>query len=265
MNSYLNLLTQVTTNGEACENRTGIITYSLFGQQWKHDMDEGFPLLTTKRIFLKSVIHELLWILSGSTNIQYLKDAGVKIWDAWAKENGEVGRIYGAQLRYWKSINGVNDQFADLIKLLKKEPNTRRAVISYWQPGEIHQMQLPPCHYTWQVRILNFKLHMHVVMRSADIFLGVPFDIAHYAFLLHILCDLLRYAPGTLTFSFGDLHLYGNHLDQAFKQINRPPTKLPQCFLNTGHTNPYQYTYEELFNSIYGYAPQEHIQAPVAI
>jgi len=263
MLSYQKLLYDVMENGTPTSNRTGVDTITLWGYQWRHTMREGFPLLTTKKLHLKSIVAELLWIIHGRTDNKFLTDQGVNIWTPWVKPDGTLGPVYGAQLRGWYGCNGINDQLADVLRLLRKEPDTRRAVVSYWQPSELHAMAIPPCHYSWQVRIIDETLNMHVTMRSADAFLGLPFDIAHYAFLLEMLAQDLFCTAGELVFSIADLHLYGNHWTQAMTQRKRLTGKLPVCILP--QKTIFEQTQEGLENSIHGYIAEPHIPAPIAI
>lgn len=236
MKQYLQLLNKVLTKGERRNDRTGTGTLSLFGETFTHNLAYGFPLITTKKIHVKSVLHELLWIVGGHSNIQYLKDNGVTIWDEWADEEGELGPVYGVQARAWRrpvtSFKDANlpryvDQLQNAIDMLIKDPTSRRIMVSMWNPGELEMMALPPCHYAYQFYVRDGQhLDILVNMRSVDIFLGMPFDIAHYAFLTHMVAMVTGYKPGVLKMNFGDTHLYLNHIEQAQTQLARQPMRL---------------------------------------
>ena len=262
MIEYLDLLNEVIAYGTLKEDRTGTGTRSLFGRQIRFRLDEGFPLLTTKKIHTKSIIHELLWFISGDTNIKYLNDNGVTIWDSWADENGDLGPVYGKQ---WRDFNGV-DQLKGLVDGLASNPYGRRHIITAWNPSEIEDMALPPCHCLMQFNCRpygkSFKLDCQLYQRSADIFLGVPFNIASYALLTHMLAGSLGYTPGEFVHTFGDLHLYSNHTDQAFEQLSRKTQPRPNLELRKVN-DLFSYTYDDI--SIIDYNPAPAIKAPVAV
>lgn len=276
MQQYHQALTQVLTQGVASDDRTGTGTLSNFGMQTRYSMADGFPLVTTKKLHLKSIIHELLWFLSGDTNIGYLRQNGVSIWDEWADENGDLGPVYGSQWRRFPTLiadgqdakgpmfrAGARDQILDLLHLIKTKPDSRRMIVSAWNPGEIDQMALPPCHTMWQVRVLGGKLHLQLYQRSADMFLGVPFNIASYALLLHMLAHVTGYAPGDFIHSIGDAHIYSNHMDQVKLQLSRSPKPLPQLQITRPVTDLFDFKYEDFL--ITGYDPDPAIRAPVAV
>lgn len=276
MQQYHQALTQVLTQGVASDDRTGTGTLSNFGMQTRYSMADGFPLVTTKKLHLKSIIHELLWFLSGDTNIGYLRQNGVSIWDEWADENGDLGPVYGSQWRRFPTLiadgqdakgpmfrAGARDQILDLLHLIKTKPDSRRMIVSAWNPGEIDQMALPPCHTMWQVRVLGGKLHLQLYQRSADMFLGVPFNIASYALLLHMLAHVTGYAPGDFIHSIGDAHIYSNHMDQVKLQLARSPKPLPQLQITRPVTDLFDFKYEDFL--ITGYDPDPAIRAPVAV
>lgn len=276
MQQYHQALTQVLTQGVASDDRTGTGTLSNFGMQMRYSMADGFPLVTTKKLHLKSIIHELLWFLSGDTNIGYLRKNGVSIWDEWADENGDLGPVYGSQWRRFPTLiadgqdakgpmfrAGARDQILDLLHLIKTKPDSRRMIVSAWNPGEIDQMALPPCHTMWQVRVLGGKLHLQLYQRSADMFLGVPFNIASYALLLHMLAHVTGYAPGDFIHSIGDAHIYSNHMDQVKLQLARSPKPLPQLQITRPVTDLFDFKYEDFL--ITGYDPDPAIRAPVAV
>ena len=270
MQSYHSLLKQVLASGQRRGDRTGVGTISVFGAQWWHDLSTGFPILTTKKVHWKSVVYELLWFLRGDTNIKFLKDNGVRIWDEWADENGDLGPVYGKQWRTWNSVlflaNSGIDQIAGLIHDLKTNPFSRRHIVTAWNPAEVPLMKLPPCHTLWQCYVRNtdegLTLDLHLYARSIDIFLGLPFNIASYALLTHILADLCNYRPGRLIISFGDLHIYSNHLAQVNEQLDRVPRQLPRLITN-GITD-----IDKLDASMFaleGYDPHPAIKAQVAV
>lgn len=268
MKTYLDMLRFVLEHGERREDRTGTGTLSVFGYQNRYDLAAGFPLLTTKKVHFKSVAHELLWILKGETNIKSLKEAGVGIWDEWADVEGELGPVYGHQWRHFgdpsgKGVGGV-DQMRELVDLIKKSPRSRRLVVSAWNPLDVPRMALPPCHTLFQFYVhTDGRLDCHLYQRSADIFLGVPFNIASYALLTHLVAQATGLKPGTFVHSFGDLHLYLNHLEQAQTQLAREPKALPRLVLNPAVTDLFAFKYEDI--GLENYDPHPAIKAPVAV
>ncbi len=264
MRQYLEIMNKVITEGVFKEDRTGTGTLSLFGHQMRFDLKKGFPLVTTKKIHLKSVIHELLWFLKGESNIKYLSDNGVKIWNEWANEKGELGPVYGVQWRHWKKTNGEEiDQIKDLIHNLKTNPYSRRHIVSAWNVGEIDQMALPPCHSFFQFYVSNNKLSCQLYQRSADIFLGVPFNIASYALLTMMVAQVCEMELGDFVHTLGDVHLYSNHLEQAKEQLSRTPFVLPTLKINPEVKDIFAFTYEDF--SIENYQCHPHIKAEVAV
>ena len=264
MNQYLTLLEHVKQNGQKKEDRTGTGTMSVFGYQMRFNLNEGFPLLTTKKVHLKSVIYELLWFLSGDTNIKFLKDNGVSIWDEWADENGNLGPVYGHQWRSWPTSEGREiDQISNLINQIKKTPESRRLIVSAWNVGEINKMKLPPCHCFFQFYVADGRLSCQLYQRSADIFLGVPFNIASYALLTQMIAHVCGLECGEFIHTLGDAHIYTNHIDQVNEQLRRKPKKLPQIKINPSVKNIFDFRYEDF--SLEGYDPYPPIKAPVAI
>lgn len=264
MRKYLDLLQDVLDNGTAKSDRTGTGTLSVFGRQLRFDLAEGFPLLTTKRIHLKSVIHELLWFLKGETNISYLKDNGVTIWDEWADENGELGPVYGSQWRAWESADGRRiDQIAEVIESIRNIPDSRRHIVSAWNVGEIDQMKLPPCHFVFQFYVAGGKLSCMLTMRSVDTFLGLPFNIASYALLTHMVAQQCDLEPGEFIWSGGDVHIYSNHLEQVKTQLAREPYELPKLKIRRKPDSIFDYTFDDFEFIDYRHHPA--IKAPVAI
>lgn len=276
MQQYHQALQQILDQGLASDDRTGTGTLSYFGMQMRYDMSAGFPLVTTKKLHLKSIIHELLWFLRGDTNVAYLRENGVTIWDEWADAQGDLGPVYGSQWRGFPTLiadgadakgpiyrAGARDQILDLLHLIQTKPDSRRMIVSAWNPGEIDQMALPPCHTMWQVRILGGKLHLQLYQRSADMFLGVPFNIASYALLLHMLAHVTGYAPGDFIHSIGDAHIYRNHMDQVALQLSRAPKPLPHLTIARRVPSLFDFTYEDF--QITGYDPDPAIRAPVAV
>tara|TARA_B110000263_G_scaffold240237_1_gene243231 strand:- start:301 stop:1095 length:795 start_codon:yes stop_codon:yes gene_type:complete len=264
MKQYLDLLSHVKSNGIEKEDRTGTGTLSVFGYQMRFDLNKGFPLLTTKKIHLKSVIHELLWFLTGNTNIQYLKDNGVSIWDEWADENGDLGPVYGSQWRSWSSSNGQSiDQIKNLIDGIKHNPNSRRLIVSAWNVAEIDNMKLPPCHAFFQFYIADNKLSCQLYQRSADIFLGVPFNIASYALLTKMVAQVCELECGDFVHTLGDAHIYLNHIDQVNEQLSRTPKNLPVMNINPVIKDIFKFKYEDF--ELLGYDPDPLIKAPVAV
>ncbi|MDD6364881.1 MAG: thymidylate synthase [Bacteroidales bacterium] len=264
MRQYLDLLRDVRENGVIKSDRTGVGTRSVFGRQIRFDLGEGFPLLTTKKVFLKGIIHELLWFLKGDTNIKYLVDNGVHIWDEWADENGNLGSVYGKQWRSWETTDGrCVDQISDLIDLIRNHPDSRRMLVCAWNPGEVDRMALPPCHCLFQFYVAEGKLSCQLYQRSADIFLGVPFNIASYALLTMMLAQECGLEPGEFVHTFGDLHLYLNHTEQADLQLSREPRPLPRMVLNPEVRSVFDFKYEDF--RLEGYDPHPAIKAPVAV
>ena len=264
MNQYLTLLEHVKQNGQKKEDRTGTGTMSVFGYQMRFNLNEGFPLLTTKKVHLKSVIYELLWFLSGDTNIKFLKDNSVSIWDEWADENGNLGPVYGHQWRSWPTSEGREiDQISNLINQIKKTPDSRRLIVSAWNVGEINKMKLPPCHCFFQFYVADGRLSCQLYQRSADIFLGVPFNIASYALLTQMIAHVCGLECGEFIHTLGDAHIYTNHIDQVNEQLRRKPKKLPQIKINPSVKNIFDFKYEDF--SLEGYDPYPLIKAPVAV
>jgi thymidylate synthase len=246
MQSYHNLLTHILENGTQKGDRTGTGTISCFGYQMRFDLQQGFPLLTTKKVHFKSVAHELLWFLSGSTNIAYLKDHKVRIWDEWADENGELGPVYGYQWRHWQGKNGEQiDQITQLVAQLKQNPNSRRHIVTAWNPADVDDMALPPCHAFWQLYVADGKLSCQLYQRSADVFLGVPFNIASYALLTMLLAQVAGLQPGDFVHTFGDVHIYNNHIEQVNLQLQRAPRALPILKINPAVTDIFSFKYED--------------------
>lgn len=263
MEQYLELLRHVKSDGIKKEDRTGTGTLSVFGYQMRFDLNEGFPLVTTKEIHLKSVIFELLWFLQGNTNIKYLNDNGVSIWDEWANKDGDLGPVYGAQWRSWKTKNKTVDQITEVIEEIKCNPKSRRLIVSAWNVGEISNMALAPCHALFQFYVADGKLSCQLYQRSADIFLGVPFNIASYALLLMMIAKVTKLNLGEFIHTFGDAHLYLNHLDQVDEQLKRKPYALPQMKLNTDIDDIFKFRYEHF--ELNNYQAHSKISAPIAI
>ncbi len=264
MKQYLDLMAHVRDNGVQKGDRTGTGTLSVFGYQMRFDLAEGFPLVTTKKLHLRSIIHELLWFLAGDTNIKYLHDNGVRIWDEWADENGDLGPVYGSQWRSWPngSVDGV-DQIADVIERIKTTPDSRRLMVTAWNPSEVDEMALPPCHCLFQFYVANGKLSCQLYQRSADIFLGVPFNIASYALLTHMVAHVTGLEVGDFVHTLGDAHLYSNHLEQAEEQLSRTPMALPKLVLNTEISKIEQFRYDDF--EVVGYQSHAHIAGKVAV
>ena len=264
MKQYLELLERVLLTGVKREDRTGTGTLSVFGHQMRFDLGKGFPVLTTKKLHLKSIIHELLWFLSGDTNIRYLKENGVSIWDEWADENGDLGPVYGKQWRSWETTSGAHiDQIKLLISQLKNNPDSRRHIVTAWNPAEVENMALPPCHCLFQFYIAKGKLSCQLYQRSADIFLGVPFNIASYALLTHMLAQACDLEPGDFVHTLGDAHLYLNHIDQAKEQLTRKPGTLPTLTVNPDKKDLFDFVFDDF--ELVDYVAQPHIAAPVAV
>lgn len=264
MRQYLDLMKHVLNNGVRKDDRTGTGTLSVFGYQMRFNLADGFPLLTTKKLHLKSIIHELLWMLSGDTNVRYLRENGVTIWDEWANEYGDLGPVYGAQWRGW-GVNGTDfvDQISNLVKSLEQNPNSRRHLVSAWNVADIGEMALPPCHYAFQCYVANGKLSLMVQQRSADVFLGVPFNVASYALLTMMLAKVCGYEPGELIWTGGDCHLYLNHVEQAKLQLSREPRSLPTMRINPEASDIFAFKYEDF--TLEGYDPHPHIAGKVAV
>ena len=264
MLQYLTLLEKVMSEGVTRDDRTGTGTKSIFGYQMRFDLSKGFPLLTTKKLHLRSIIHELLWFLSGDTNISYLKENGVSIWDDWADENGDLGPVYGYQWRSWQTPDGRHiDQIKNLVEQLKNNPDSRRHIITAWNPADVDDMALPPCHCLFQFYIADGKLSCQLYQRSADIFLGVPFNIASYALLTMMLAQVLELEQGDFVHTLGDAHLYLNHLEQAQIQISRLPGALPTMKINPEKKDIFDFVFEDF--SLEDYEAQPHIRAPIAV
>ena len=270
MQQYLDLMRHVLDKGHDKSDRTGTGTRSVFGWQMRFDLSEGFPVLTTKKLHLKSIIHELLWFLQGDTNIKYLQDNGVRIWDEWADENGDLGPVYGKQWRRWETPDGrLVDQISQLVHSLKHNPDSRRHIVSAWNPGDVDEMALPPCHCLFQFYVSppaadgQRRLSCQLYQRSADIFLGVPFNIASYALLTLMLAQVCGYQPGEFVHTFGDAHLYANHFEQARLQLTRSPRPLPTMWINPEVKDIFAFRFEDF--RLDGYDPHPHIAAPVAV
>ena len=264
MQQYLNLLDRILTEGTKKTDRTGTGTISIFGNQMRFDMSKGFPLLTTKKLHLKSIIYELLWFLQGDTNVKYLQDHGVRIWNEWADENGELGPIYGHQWRSWPGHNGEPiDQIKKVVEQIKNTPDSRRMIVSAWNVADIDDMKLPPCHCFFQFYVADGKLSLQLYQRSADTFLGVPFNIASYALLLLMVAQVTGLEPGDFIHTTGDTHLYLNHLDQARLQLTRTPRPLPKMRINPDVKNLFDFHYEDF--QLEGYDPWPHISAQVSV
>jgi len=264
MQNYLNLLQHILDTGTSKTDRTGTGTQSVFGYQLRYDLSKGFPLVTTKKTHLKSIIYELLWFLSGDTNIKYLNDHGVSIWDGWADENGDLGPVYGAQWRSWSGADGsVTDQIAQVVEQIKTNPDSRRLIVSAWNPSEIPKMALAPCHALFQFYVSDNKLSLQLYQRSADVFLGVPFNIASYALLLMMVAQVTDLEVGEYIHSFGDVHIYNNHREQVQKQLSRSPKPLPTMRLNKEVKSLFDFKFEDF--TLENYDPHPGIKAPVAI
>jgi thymidylate synthase len=264
MRAYLDLLARVLDEGTPRPDRTGTGTRSLFGAQLRFDLSQGFPLLTTKKLHAKSIVHELLWILSGATNVRPLQAAGVSIWNEWANPEGELGPVYGKQWRSWQAPDGRTiDQIANLLAELKKNPYSRRLIVSAWNPADVPNMALPPCHTLWQLFVADGKLSCQLYQRSGDLFLGVPFNIASYALLTSMIAQVADLRVGDFVHTFGDLHLYENHLEQAREQLARTPRTLPRLWLDPSVRDLFAFRYEHI--RFDGYDPLPSIKAPVAV
>lgn len=264
MKHYLDLMQHVLAHGQDKSDRTGTGTRSVFGYQMRFNLAEGFPLVTTKKLHLKSIIHELLWFLSGDTNIHYLKENGVSIWDEWADEQGNLGPVYGYQWRSWPTPEGGSiDQIANVVRMIRETPDSRRLIVSAWNPALVDQMALPPCHSLFQFYVADGKLSCQLYQRSADIFLGVPFNIASYALLTMMVAQVCGLQSGDFVHTLGDAHLYSNHFDQAREQLSRAPRPLPTMRINPAVTDLFAFRFEDF--TLEGYDPHPHIKAPVAV
>jgi len=264
MRQYHDLVEHILAEGAEKHDRTGTGTLSVFGHQMRFDLSAGFPMLTTKKLHLKSIVYELLWFLAGDTNIKYLNDHGVRIWDEWADERGDLGPVYGRQWRSWPAPDGsAIDQIANVVTAIRRNPDSRRLIVSAWNPADVDKMALPPCHCLFQFYIANGELSCQLYQRSADVFLGVPFNIASYALLTLMVAQVTGYKPGEFIHTMGDAHLYLNHLEQARLQLSRPPRPLPRMLLNPAVTDLFSFRYEDF--TLEAYDPHPHIKAQVAV
>jgi len=264
MRQYLDLLRRALETGVRKNDRTGTGTLSLFGHQMRFDLAEGFPLVTTKKLHLKSIVHELLWFLSGDTNIRYLKDNGVRIWDEWADENGDLGPVYGAEWRSWRTPDGGSiDQIRNVVEQIRRNPDSRRLIVTAWNPADVDKQALPPCHCLFQFYVAGGRLSCQLYQRSADIFLGVPFNIASYALLTMMMAQVTGLKPGDFVHSLGDAHLYANHVEQAAMQLAREPRPLPVMKINPDVHSIFDFVYDDF--ALEGYDPHPHIKAAVAV
>ncbi len=264
MKTYLDLVQHIMDQGVYKTDRTGVGTQSVFGYQFRHNLEDGFPLLTTKKVHLKSIIYELLWFLNGDTNVKYLQENGVRIWNEWADENGDLGPVYGKQWRSWQGADGkVHDQIEQVIHLLKNNPNSRRIIVNAWNVGDLGEMALSPCHCLFQFYVADGKLSCQLYQRSADVFLGVPFNIASYALLTMMIAHVCDLGYGDFVHSFGDVHLYNNHREQAEKQLKRSPRSLPKMNFTRKPDSIFDYQYEDF--ELLDYHPHPRISAPVAV
>jgi thymidylate synthase len=264
MRQYQDLMEHVLRHGVKKHDRTGTGTVSIFGHQMRFDLADGFPMLTTKKLHLKSIVHELLWFLKGDTNVRYLQDNGVKIWDEWADERGDLGPVYGAQWRSWPAEDGATiDQISKVVEQIKRNPDSRRLIVTAWNPADVDRMALPPCHCLFQFYVAEGRLSCQLYQRSADIFLGVPFNIASYALLLQMVAQVTGLKAGEFIHSFGDAHLYLNHIEQAVLQLTRAPYPLPRMVINPAVKDIFGFTYEDF--RLEGYQAHPHIAAPVAV
>lgn len=264
MKAYLELLQDIMEHGVEKEDRTGTGTISVFGRQLRFDLSQGFPLLTTKKLHIRSILHELLWFISGDTNIRYLKENGVSIWDEWADENGDLGPVYGSQWRSWPAPDGRHiDQLAQVVEQIKRNPDSRRHLVVAWNPAEVDNMALPPCHYAFQFYVAGGKLSCLFNMRSVDTFLGLPFNIASYAFLTHMIAQQCDLEPGELIWTGGDVHIYSNHIEQVKLQLTREPFPPPQLVIKRKPDSLFDYKYEDF--EIVGYQSHPSIKAPIAV
>lgn len=264
MKQYLDLLQHILDHGRPKADRTGVGTQSVFGYQMRFDLAKGFPLVTTKKVHLRSIIHELLWFLRGETNVGSLRENGVTIWDEWARPDGELGPVYGYQWRSWPTVGGGHvDQIAEVVEQIRRDPDSRRLIVSAWNVADLSKMALAPCHLLFQFYVLDGRLSCQMYQRSADVFLGVPFNIASYALLLMMVAQVTGLKPGDFVHTFGDAHLYNNHLDEARLQLSREPRSLPRMELNPDVRDIFQFRFEDF--TLTGYDPHPHIKAPVAV
>ena len=264
MKQYLDLLDEVLREGTVKEDRTGTGTLSVFGRQLRFDLDQGFPLLTTKQLHLKSIIHELLWFLSGDTNVRYLQEHGVRIWNEWADERGDLGHVYGYQWRSWPDYDGGSiDQIATIVDDIRRTPDSRRLIVSAWNVADLPRMNLPPCHLLFQFYVADGRLSLQLYQRSADLFLGVPFNIASYALLLQMTAQVTGLRPGDFILTLGDAHIYRNHLDQVRLQLSRTPRPLPRMELNPARSSLFDFRYDDF--RLVGYDPHPHIAGSVSV
>ncbi len=264
MKQYLDLVKEILDNGVVKSDRTGTGTKSIFGHQMRFNLEEGFPLLTTKKLHLKSIIHELLWFLKGDTNVHYLQENGVRIWNEWADENGDLGHVYGYQWRSWPTYNGGHiDQIKEVIRQIKETPDSRRMIVSAWNVADLDKMNLPPCHLLFQFYVADGRLSLQLYQRSADTFLGVPFNIASYALLLQMMAQVTELKAGDFVHTTGDTHLYLNHLEQAQLQLTRTPRPLPRMVINPDVKDLFDFRYEDF--QLEGYDPWPHISAKVSV
>ncbi len=263
-NQYETLLRDVFEHGTPKTDRTGTGTISVFGRQMRFDLSEGFPLVTTKKLHIRSIIHELLWFLSGSTNIGYLKENGVSIWDEWANEHGDLGPVYGHQWRHWRTADGTEvDQIAEVLEQIRRHPDSRRMIVSAWNPGDVPKMALPPCHCLFQFYVADGRLSCQLYQRSCDLFLGVPFNIASYSLLTHMMAQQCGLAAGDFVWTGGDCHIYSNHFEQTKLQLSREPRPYPQLVIKRKPESIFDYRFEDF--EIVGYDPHPAIKAPVAV
>jgi len=264
MRQYMDLMRRALDEGVRKNDRTGTGTLSVFGHQMRFDLADGFPLVTTKKVHLKSIVHELLWFLSGDTNIRYLRDNGVRIWDEWADENGDLGPVYGAEWRSWRTADGGSiDQIRNVVEQIKRNPDSRRLIVTAWNPADVDKQALPPCHCLFQFYVAEGKLSCQLYQRSGDIFLGVPFNIASYALLTMMMAQVTGLAPGVFVHTLGDAHLYANHLEQARIQLARTPRQLPTMRINPDVHSIFDFVYDDF--ALEGYDPHPHIKAEVAV
>ena len=264
MKQYLDLLDEVLREGTVKEDRTGTGTVSVFGRQLRFDLDQGFPLLTTKQLHLKSIIHELLWFLSGDTNVRYLQEHGVRIWNEWADDRGDLGHVYGYQWRSWPDYDGGSiDQIATIVDDIRRTPDSRRLIVSAWNVADLPRMNLPPCHLLFQFYVADGRLSLQLYQRSADLFLGVPFNIASYALLLQMTAQVTGLRPGDFILTLGDAHIYRNHLDQVRLQLSRTPRPLPRMELNPARSSLFDFRYDDF--RLVGYDPHPHIAGSVSV
>ena len=264
MRQYLQLLERVLHEGVRQGDRTGTGTLSVFGHQMRFNLDDGFPVVTTKKLHLKSIVHELLWFLRGETNLDYLNRNGVRIWDQWADENGELGPVYGYQWRSWPAPDGGRiDQIAEAVRMIREQPDSRRIIVSAWNVADLPKMTLPPCHTLFQFYVAGGRLSCQLYQRSADVFLGVPFNIVSYALLTHMMAQVCGLRPGEFVHTFGDAHLYANHVEQARLQLSRDPRSLPRLELNREVADLFRFTFEDI--KVLEYDPHPHIKAPISV